>query len=176
MGFDKLLESLLDEWQYKWKPSAAQRKAFALKMQDPEAKAEYEDKKLHKAQARRATSKFDYEIAGGKYIPTKQQYDFVSANYNKFVTPEEKLAADVVVSGYTCNQKVHHDYIHIVNDKLRGTNESIDDSEDGELSKIIGKMYELGYSVSSKQILDGDLILEFVNGDKVIEIKIKNTN
>jgi hypothetical protein len=104
---------------YKWKPSAAQKKAFALKMQDPAGQAAYEERKAHKAETRRATSKFDYELAGGKYVPTKSQYEFCCQNYTKFSTPEEKSAADIVISGYACNQSVHHDYIHVVNEKIR---------------------------------------------------------
>lgn len=104
---------------YKWKPSKSQRREFAIKMQDPDEKAAYEAKKEEKAQKRRATSSFDYNKAGGNYVPTEEQFNFCLSNMHLFITPEEINAANWVMSGYTCNEKVHHDYIHIVNEKRR---------------------------------------------------------
>ena len=104
---------------YKWRPSKSQRRAFAIKMQDPEEKAAYENRKEQKAQKRRETSSFDYNKAGGSYIPTKEQADFALNNMDLFITPEEIDAANFVISGYACNEKVHHDFIHIVNEKRR---------------------------------------------------------
>lgn len=104
---------------YKWKPSASQRKAFAQKMQDPEERSAYEKRKKDKEDKRRSTSKFDYNTAGGKYIPTRTQHDFVLSHGDLFKTTEEKEAADMVMSGYIMNDKVKHDYIHIVNEKMR---------------------------------------------------------
>ena len=104
---------------YKWKPSASQRKAFAQKMQDPAEAAAYEQRKTDKANKRRSTSQFDYEKAGGSYVPTKFQHDFCFYHPEKFVTMEEKTAMTEVMYGYSCSEKVHHDSIHIVNEKRR---------------------------------------------------------
>ncbi len=109
---------------YKWRPSASQRRAFADKMNDPEARAAYEKRKAEKDSKRKSTSKFDYSTAGGSYVPTKDQYDFVMQNKDKFVNPEEIEAMNQVLYGYTTNEKIHHDHIHIVNDKLRSSGNS----------------------------------------------------
>jgi len=58
----------------KWKPNKAQRQAFKAKMQDTEQRKEYEARKALKAQNKRKSSQFDYDSAGGEYIPTKAQY------------------------------------------------------------------------------------------------------
>lgn len=104
---------------YKWRPSASQRREFARRMQDPEEKAAYEKRKLDKANKRRAGSRFDYGSAGGNYIPTQSQYNFVMNNMDLFTAPDEREAANKVIQGYTCKEKIHHDYIHIVNEKIR---------------------------------------------------------
>ena len=104
---------------YKWKPSASQRKAFAEKMSDPIEAATYENRKLQKANSRRAKSSFDYETAGGNYIPTKMQHDFCLSNMDLFNTPEKANAANMVMFGYSCKEKVQHDCIHIVNEVIR---------------------------------------------------------
>lgn len=105
---------------YKWKPSKSQRREFAIRMQDPNEKATYEKRKEEKAQKRRATSSFDYKKAGGNYIPTKAQYDFCINHMYLFQSPQERDAANQINYGYICNEPVHHDYIHIVNEKIRG--------------------------------------------------------
>ena len=104
---------------YKWKPSASQRRAFAERMKDPAEQAAYEARKIEKANKRRAGSRFDYETAGGWYVPTRSQHDFCFDNMHLFVNPEEVDAANMVMSGFVCNEKVHHDFIHIVNEKMR---------------------------------------------------------
>jgi hypothetical protein len=104
---------------YKWRPSKSARREFAQRMQDPQEQAAYEARKQAKADKRRAGSKFDYGSAGGYYVPTKAQFDFCLMNMNLFQTHEEKSAMNFVMSGYTCNEKVHHDFIHIVNEKIR---------------------------------------------------------
>ena len=104
---------------YKWKPSKSQRREFAIRMQNPEEQAAYEARKKERANKRRATSSFDYNTAGGEYIPTKEQFNFVYEHMELFTTPEELNAANIVLSGYTSNEKVHHDYIHIINEKRR---------------------------------------------------------
>jgi len=104
---------------YKWKPSAAQRRAFAEKMQIPEEAAAYEQRKTDKANKRRSTSQFDYEKAGGSYVPTKEQHDFCINHYELFASVNEQAAANDVMYGYSCSEKVHHDSIHVVNEKRR---------------------------------------------------------
>lgn len=104
---------------YKWKPSASQRREFAQRMQNPEEKAAYEKRKEDKLNNKRAGSKFDYNSAGGNYVPTKNQYDFVMNHMDLFNTDEESDAANQIMFGYVNNEKVHHDNIHIVNEKIR---------------------------------------------------------
>ena len=104
---------------YKCKPSASQRKAFAQKMQDPDEQLAYIKRKEEKLEKKRSTSKYDYKTAGGEYVPTKVQYDFVINNMEQFVSGDEKDAANMVIYGYVNNEKIHHDNIHIVNEKIR---------------------------------------------------------
>ena len=104
---------------YKWKPSKAQRTEFAQRMQNSEEKAAYEARKTTKAEKRRSTSSFEYNTAGGNYVPTKTQHDFCFNNIHLFQTSEEQQASNMVIYGYSCQEKVHHDYIHIVNEKQR---------------------------------------------------------
>jgi len=40
-------------------------------------------------------------------------------NIDLFKTSEEKDALNFVTSAYSCNEKVNHCYIHIVNEKRR---------------------------------------------------------
>lgn len=113
---------LSEEYQnegYKWKPSASQRREFAQRMQNPEEKAAYEKAKEEKVTKKRAGSKFDYYSAGGNYIPTQFQYNFVMNHMELFGTPEENDAINQIMYGYSNNEKIHHDYIHIVNEKIR---------------------------------------------------------
>lgn len=104
---------------YKWKPSKSQRREFAIRMQDPVEVANYEQRKLNKIEKRRANSNFDYSSAGGHYVPTKAQYDFCAVHPELFNTPTEQDALNNVSYGYLCNEKIHHDFIHIVNEKIR---------------------------------------------------------
>jgi hypothetical protein len=103
---------------YKWKPSAAARRAFAEKMQNPIERQAYEQRKAEKASKRRAGSSFDYETAGGMYVPSVVQYDFCMSRPVD-MTPEQESACNMVIMGYNCNEKVHHDHIHIVNEMIR---------------------------------------------------------
>lgn len=105
--------------KYKWKPSKSQRRMFAINMQDEQFKADYYARKEIKAEKRRSTSEFDYNSAGGFYIPTKEQHDFCVANMGLFETSKELDACNFVISGYNLQETVHHDYIHIVNEKRR---------------------------------------------------------
>ena len=96
---------------YKWKPNATQRREFAERMKDPDERDAYETRKREKAM---------YENWKDKdFVPTKEQSDFCFRNMDLFVTPEEKDAANIVISGYSCGEKVNHCYIHIVNEKRR---------------------------------------------------------
>lgn len=104
---------------YKWRPSKSQRKEFAIRMQNPDEKAAYEQRKEERAQRRRSTSSFDYNTAGGNYVPTQSQYDFVMNHMYLFNTSEEQDAVNQIIYGYTCKEKVFHDYIHIINEKRR---------------------------------------------------------
>jgi hypothetical protein len=103
---------------YKWKPSKNARREFAQKMQtDTQFANNYENRKKEREDKRRKKSSFDYQTAGGNYVPTKNQYDFaMSHNYDN---DAEKIAFDMVVYGYSCNEKISHDYIHVVNEKIR---------------------------------------------------------
>lgn len=107
---------------YKWSPSKSQKREFAIRMQDEKEREAYEERKIQKAEKRRSGSKFDYNTAGGFYVPTKAQFDFCLSNINLFKTPQEINALNMVMSAYTCNEKTHHDYIHIVNEKIRSVN------------------------------------------------------
>ena len=104
---------------YKWKPSKAQRKEFAIRMQNQEEKASYEERKVQKANKRKSNSKYDYQTAGGNYVQTREQHDFCLNNMALFTSASEIEAANMVMFGFNCQEKVHHDYIHIVNEKRR---------------------------------------------------------
>lgn len=103
----------------KWRPNASQRRAFSERMKDPGEKAAYEARKEARAEKRRAGSKFDYEKAGGQYVPTEHQYERAMSFLTDSITDEQREACNIVVSGYACQEKVHHDYIHIVNELIR---------------------------------------------------------
>lgn len=103
----------------RWKPSVSQRKAFAERMTDPVEQAAYEQRKKDKADKRRAGSRFDYHTAGGKYVPTSDQHSFCCSHNWSDATPEQITARDRVMFGFSCNEKVHHDYIHIINELRR---------------------------------------------------------
>lgn len=104
---------------YHWKPSANQRKEFAQNMQNEDFAKVYYKKQEEKIIKRRSTSMFDYNKAGGNYTPTKSQHDFCLRYSELFESSEEQTAMNIVMTGYACNEKVHHDYIHIVNEKIR---------------------------------------------------------
>lgn len=103
---------------YRWKPTKTQRQEFALKMQDPEEREAYETRKRQKAEKHRSGSQFNYESAGGHYVPTKNQYDLATSKLHSDLTREQEAACRQVISGHSCNEKIHHDHIHIVNELL----------------------------------------------------------
>ena len=100
---------------YKWRPSKAQRTAFAIRMVDPAEQAAYHARKEAKADARRSQSNYDYPSAGGMYVPTREQHDFAVFSRPADLTPDEQTSFDMVAYGYSCNEKVSHDHIHTVN-------------------------------------------------------------
>lgn len=107
---------------YKWKPSATQKRAFAERMKDPVEQEAYQERKTVKADKRRAGSKFDYSSAGGSYVPTQLQYEEAFKFLGKEnLTPEQKNACNQVMYGYSCQEKIHHDNIHIVNELTRNS-------------------------------------------------------
>ena len=108
---------------YKWKPSATQRREFAQRMQDPKEEQAYKERKEEKAVKRREGSKFNYSSAGGNYIPTKVQYEFCMLNYSNELTEEQRTAFSQVTFGFSCQEKIHHDFIHIVNELIRSNTE-----------------------------------------------------
>ena len=106
---------------YRWKPSASAKRAFAERMKDPNEAAEYEQRKADKAAKRRQGSNYDYSSAGGQYVPTLHQYDIAIQilTVGDNTTEEQINAANMVTFGYTNNDKIHHDFIHIVNEYFR---------------------------------------------------------
>ena len=106
---------------YKWKPSASQKREFAQNMQNEEFKTNYYARKEVKKIKRINTSEFDYTTAGGNYVPTREQHNFCLDNFDLFETQTEINAMNIVLIGYATNEKVHHDYIHIVNEKRRNS-------------------------------------------------------
>ena len=117
------IQELIQFEGYKWKPSASQRKAFAQKMQDPYEKAEYEARKQAKLDKNRAGSQFDYNTAGGNYVPTSTQYEYAIKFLGSMdLTPEQENACNMVISGYMMQDKIRHDDIHIVNELIRSQN------------------------------------------------------
>jgi len=108
---------------YKWKPSKAQRREFARKMnEDQEFADAYNERKKKKAEKKRANSKFDYSSAGGEYVPTKAQNDVafraLNGDYGNLTDAQEN-ACNMVISAYSLKEKTHHDNIHIVNELKR---------------------------------------------------------
>lgn len=102
---------------YRWKPSANQRKEFAEKMQDPIQKQIYEENKRAKNTYSDNSRSFKHK----SFIPTSSQYE----NALKFTTielnGEQSNACNQVIYGYTCQEKIHHDYIHIINEMTRNS-------------------------------------------------------
>jgi hypothetical protein len=106
---------------YKWKPSATQRREFAERMADPEQRAAYEEKKAAKIAKRQGGSQFDYFTAGGRYIATREQHDFCLSKPEVFKTEEQQEARRQVMYSFSCQERIYHDYIHIINELRRTT-------------------------------------------------------
>ena len=110
-----------------WKPSKSQAREFAEKMtNDAEFKAAYLAKKEKAADKRRANSKFDYQTAGGFYVPTEIQYkkafELLQKNDNTVAVVD---ACRAVADGYICQERVGHDNIHIINEIIRSNKVTI---------------------------------------------------
>lgn len=101
-------------FKYKWKPSASQKRAFAEKMKDPQEQAAYEERKRQK--------KLYDNWKDKDFIPTKEQHDFCFVNIH-LVSGEQRNAFNIVMSGYSCQEKVNHSFIHVVNQLRRGETE-----------------------------------------------------
>ena len=101
-----------------WRPSASQRKEFAIRMSDPDEAKAYQQRKEIKAEKRRSGSNFNYSSSGGSYVPTLAQYQFCM-NHSCTFTPEQEDAANQLIYGYTCQERVSHDYIHVINELIR---------------------------------------------------------
>ena len=101
----------------KWKPSAAAKREFAAKMQDPEYVAQRLAKKEAKQIERIEKSRFNYSTAGGKYVPTKDQHDFALTNIERAerLGPAYAESFRMVMHGFTTQTPVDHDHIHRVN-------------------------------------------------------------
>lgn len=106
---------------YKWKPSKSQRRAFAERMNnDPEYASDYYARKEARKAKNRAGSRFDYDSAGGFYVPTLEQYNAAMRFVGRGdLTWDQLDACSQVIGGYTCQERTHHDYIHIVNELRR---------------------------------------------------------
>lgn len=106
--------------KYRWSPTAAQRRAFAERMQnDPVYAAAYTERKRKRLEKKKAESQFDYDGAGGYYIATKEQHDFAVFDRCGVINPQQEDACNQVAYSYICKQKIHHDFIHIVNELMR---------------------------------------------------------
>ena len=105
---------------YKWKPNKAQRIEFAKRMATDTAYSEaYYKRKEQRAEKKRSTSKFDYQTAGDEYMPTEIQFKVAFELSSLDPTPEQKEACNMVMYDYTNKEKIHHDYIHIINEYIR---------------------------------------------------------
>lgn len=102
--------------RYNWKPSKTQNREFALCMANATAysKADHQ-RKEQRAETRRSASKFDYQTAGGEYIPTESQNKAAFELLNLNPTSVQKEDCNMVLYGYSCKEKVHHDSIHLIN-------------------------------------------------------------
>ena len=80
----------------------------------------YYQRREERAEKRLSTSKYDYQSAGGEYIPTEIQYKAAFELLSKLnPTAEQREACNMVFYGYSCSEKIHHDYIHIINEYIR---------------------------------------------------------
>jgi actin-related protein len=106
-------------YKSKWKPNASQRKEFAQRMQDPDEKTAFEERKAAKKQ-----KFYDsiHEQGIKSYIPSREQHDFCMFERPDNLTSEQENACNLVASGFILNEKVDHYFIHIVNELRRKIN------------------------------------------------------
>lgn len=105
---------------YKWRPSRKQRQEFAERMANDTAYRDaYYERQEQKAAKKRSTSKFEYRTAGGEYTPTEAQNKAAFELSKLNSTEEQREACNMVLYGYSSGEKVHHDYIHIINEFIR---------------------------------------------------------
>ena len=104
---------------YHWKPSKQQKKEFKRNMQDEDFANAYYERKEARKEKKRSKSNFDYDSAGGEYVPTELQNDFAMSCDRIDLSDEQEFALEQVLYGYSCKEKINHDYIHIVNEMIR---------------------------------------------------------
>jgi len=121
--------------RHKWKPTQAQRREFAERMATDTAYSDsYYQRKKKVAEKKRSASKFDYQTAGGEYIPTESQFKAAFDLLNLNPTAEQKEACNMVLYGYSCEEKVHHDFIHLINEYIRSKNKVCSESNKSNFS------------------------------------------
>lgn len=101
----------------RWQPNASQRREFAERMKDEDEKAAYEARK----RAKNTYSDNPLSFKHKDFVPTEFQYQQAQKFLNEQLTPTQKYACNRVCDGFVCQDKVSHDYIHIINSLQRGT-------------------------------------------------------
>ena len=121
--------------RHKWKPTQAQRREFAERMATDTAYSDsYYQRKKKVAEKKRSASKFDYQTAGVEYIPTESQFKAAFDLLNLNPTAEQKEACNIVWYGDSCEEKVHHDFIHLINEDIRSKNKVCSESNKSNFS------------------------------------------
>jgi hypothetical protein len=139
---------------YRWKPNASQRREFAEKMKDPDEKKAYEERKYAK---NHYIPDDPRSFANKSFIPTKEQNNYVRSIYNNDITSEQKEAYDQVIYGYGCQEKIHHDYIHIINSMRRGELVCMIDNQT-EKTKNVKAIQEKSQKRIDNNIVDFDYL------------------
>lgn len=108
--------------KYRWKPSASQKRAFAERMKDLEEQRMYEEKKRAKNTYSGDPRSFKHK----SFVPTENQYKVSWKMLNDDrCTKEQENSCNMIIYGYICQEKVHHDHIHIVNELTRNKEEIV---------------------------------------------------
>jgi len=102
---------------FKWKPNASQRRAFAERMQDSDEQSAYYSRQL--AKKNKFYDSFYHPGSGVECIASKSAHDFCIFDRRGIDTPELEDAANQVVFSFSCNEKIDHYYIHIINSIIR---------------------------------------------------------
>lgn len=102
----------------KWKPSKSQRREFAIKMQTDVDYAEAYNERKKRKKENFITS---CEKLGSGFLctATKEQHDFAVFNRPSDLTAEQEDALNQVAFSFSCNEKIDHYYIHLVNELRR---------------------------------------------------------